>query len=297
MNNAKELLHLSDEERIRVVLTEKFIRYPMAQEILDHIEFLALQPPQTRAWGLGIVAPPGAGKTVLAKALVRQLTSAAEEGNQEQRQIMPVVSISMTGAREARTIDARILEALGSPQSFQMVAKPVEREQQVMRLLREARTKLLIVDEIQDVLTSTERQQRIALDHIKLIMNTAGIPVVVLGIQSAIEAMQVDPHLAERFDWKLLPIWKCDDETRDLLNALESVLPLREPSHLASQEKVRLLVKKSNGVLARLVRIINNAAVFAIMEKTERITEGLIEKACISVPTMKPRGCDHVTAA
>ncbi len=287
MDASAELLRLSDDERIRQVLTEKFICYPRAQEILDHIEFLALHPPQTRVWGLGIVAPPGAGKTVLARAIARRLAR-AEEASQKKRRTMPVVSISMTGAREARTIDARILEALGSPSNYDMLRRPADRELLVMRLVREARTKVLIVDEIQDVLTSTERQQRRALDHIKLIMNTACIPVVALGIPGAMQAMQVDAHLAARFDWKTLPTWKCDDDTRDLLNALESTLPLRQASNLASHEKTRLLVSKSDGVLAKLVRIVNNAAVFAITEKKERITEALLERATVSVPSIQP---------
>lgn len=280
-----DLVHLfaePDAARIRHILSDRFIGYERAISILNRLEYLAEQPRQTRAWGLGILAPAGSGKTMLARALVRRLSTNAKRHPEGDSRTLPVVMISMTGARESRTIDNRLLEALRAP--FNSAMRLADREQLVLYLLREAKTKLLIIDEIQDVLSSTARQQRGALDHIKLLMNSLGIPVAVFGTPGAIEAMQVDPHLAARFDWETLAPWKADDETRELLQAMERSLPLRYPSNLSSITTTKLIIGKTMGTLARIVRLVNTAAIFAIHDKTERISAETLEKAMTKTP-------------
>jgi hypothetical protein len=215
------LLAEPDTVRVRFIQSDRFINYPRAVSIIEHAESLALQPKQTRAWGLGVVATPGAGKTMLAAALLRRLTSAVPAIQADGRPSIPALMISMTGAREARTINNRILDALKAPYGPNM--RLADREVLVLDLLKRADARILIVDEIQDVLSSTARQRRVALDHIKLLMNSVHIPVLALGIPGAIEAMKEDPHLATRFEWRSLPTWKCTDETRDLLSALSNV--------------------------------------------------------------------------
>lgn len=278
---ARATAELSDEARFRSIMTERFVHYPRATELLNHAEYLIRQPRQTRAWGVTIMGIAGSGKTSIAEA-VKRLGETATTGDKH-RVTKPVVMISMTEAREARAIYNRILTDLGAPVPSSM--RVADREEYAMRIMTAAQTKLLVVDEIQDILQITKRQQRAALDTIKLIMNTLHIPIIAFGVPSAAEAMAADEHLYARFDFKALPAWKVGNaNTEVLLMGLEATLPLRKASYLSSPAMQGAIVKPSKGLLARIVRTVKHAAIFAILDKEERITRVQIERATREIP-------------
>ena len=266
--------------RIQRVLSDRFVAHRRLAEILDHARFLLLQPPQTRAWGLVVMGEPGAGKTMLAKSILRQFppTPALEKSPMR----IPAVMISMTGAREARTIFNRILEALAAPMIASM--RGSDRERLVIRLLRDAQTRLLIVDEIQDILQTTVRQREQSLETIKFLMNELQLPLLALGIPKAMLAMKSDPHLNARFEYAELPNWKVGDDLAALLTALENALPLRRPSHLSSPSTMKEIVRLTKGILAKIVRLINHAAVQAITSDSECIDVRMLA-AAMKVPS------------
>jgi hypothetical protein len=153
-----------------------------------------------------------------------------------------------------------------------------------VRLLQQFDTRLIIVDELQDILTSTPRQQRLALDAIKFLMNEAGLPVLGLGIGKASEALMVDRHLATRFRHLTLPVWTYHDDLRDFLDALEPLIPLRYPSNLSSPSTMKTLIDASHGVRLALCQLMEYAAIYAVAEGIERIDAGLIKRAASDAP-------------
>ena len=223
-------LELPDLERANRMLIDRFITHERLQPIMDHIDFLRFSPPKSRASGLVVSGLPGSGKTMIARAIERRYPPIAAEGSRAAS--LPVLTIEMTGAREARALYDRILTELGVPDPKRYVGS--DRERMVLKLCRAANLRLLVVDEIQDILTSTARQQRIALDTIKFLMNQLSMPVLALGTAQAPDAMQVDEHLNARFTYRSLPVWKQDTYLVNFLDALERVLPLKQPSQLSS---------------------------------------------------------------
>jgi Bacterial TniB protein len=268
------------KERIRSIYTEKFIAHKAVLEVIRYVLYQVSLPKQTRAWGLIVHGTPGSGKTQLALSVANRLESFKDVTVDKSR--MPAVSITMTGARDARIIFNRVLASLQVPISPTM--RIADREKLALDLMIRAQVRALLIDEIQDVLFSTQNQQRKALDAVKLIMNEVGVPVVAFGTAKAADAMRADPHLAARFDHKGLPQWIVNNDTCALLAALEKMLPLRKPSHLASPGLVKLIISKSGGTLARIVRLVNMAAVFAIQTGTECISAEMIELASNGVP-------------
>jgi hypothetical protein len=276
----RPICEASNSTRAKYIKGDRFIPYPRVEIILNEIDFLITQPPQPRATGIVVMGGPGAGKTTIAMATMRRvaLLPSFVEGVPQQR----IVSITMTGAREARMIYNQILEALGSPVKSGM--RPEDQESLVFRLLAQAGTRLLIVDEIQDLINSTKRQALIALDTIKLLMNKQRLAVLALGVPKAAEAMMRNEHLNTRFKYMALTSWKANDDARDLLAALEEALPLRKPSHLDSPAMTKLIVKQGKGVLSNIVRLVNDAALWSIVSGQEFIDEELISKAFESAP-------------
>ena len=278
-------LELPDLERANRMLIDRFITHERLQPIMDHIDFLRFSPPKSRASGLVVSGLPGSGKTMIARAIERRYPPIAAEGSKAAS--LPVLTIEMTGAREARALYDRILTELGVPDPKRYVGS--DRERMVLKLCRAANLRLLVVDEIQDILTSTARQQRIALDTIKFLMNQLSIPVLVLGTAQAPDAMQVDEHLNARFTYRSLPVWKQDAYLVNFLDALERVLPLKQASQLSSLPITTTLIRLSEGVLDPMMRLITYAAAHAVESGAEQITPQLLERARVEMPTAAAR--------
>ena len=269
----------ADEVRCRHILKPRVIEYEAGASLKNEVHFLMHQPQQVRASGLVVMGRAGNGKTSIGYAICRRYNPTfVKEGPKTK----PVVMISLTNCREARTIYNRILDDMHAPVSVRSTV--ADRERVVIRLLRTAGTKLMVFDEIQDVLLTTPRQQELALNTIKLLMNELRIPILALGIQRAAEAMKADPHLKARFTYRELPPWESSVEMRDFLAALETTIPLRERSNLSSGEIMGFLANYSEGVLAQVVKLVNFAALFAVLTKEERITIPLLKRAYYETP-------------
>src|SRR6185437_7191553 len=130
-----------------------------------YVSYQVSLPRQTRAWGLVVHGSPGSGKTQLALAVANVLE--AYRNAIDGRVRIPAIYITMTGARDARTIFNRVLTSLEAPIAPNM--RVSDREKLAMDLMVRAGVRALLVDEIQDVLFTTQNQQRKALDAIKLI--------------------------------------------------------------------------------------------------------------------------------
>lgn len=271
---------LPDAQRARYMLQERFLMHERLVPLLGRIDFLLRRPVQSRAAGLVISGPPGSGKTMVAKALERRYPSTAS--NDRQAAALPVLMINMTNAREAKTLFNRILTALRVPDAASYAGS--DREKMALKVCRQANVRLLVVDEIQDILSSTARQQLIALDTIKFLMNELSLPILALGTSKAPAAMQVDEHLNARFDYRTLPTWQVDAHLANFLATLEQTLPLREPSGLASVEMMKVLVKLSGGILDPMVKAVTYAAANAVRDGVERITIPLLQDALDDVP-------------
>lgn len=274
---AERALQALPRDRIEMVIRDHVIHYPALNSILTAAEWMVYEPRQTRARGLIVVANRGNGKTSLAK-LIHSRFNAYDTPE------MPcVLRISICGVRDARSLYGRILEELGSP--ARISHRLSDRELLVQRLLREVDCRLLVLDEVQDVLLGSEREQQRALEGIKLLMNELSLPILAFGTDKAGQGFGADPHLQARFTQLAMPIWKADNTLASFLATYERLLPLKEASNLAAGDKIAYLSQVSQGVLGKIVTRVQNAALAAISDGSERITlEGL--KSAVTRPSI-----------
>jgi hypothetical protein len=272
------MLPASDGERARAILEDRVILYPALQKVVTEAEWMVHEPRQTRARGLIVCAERGNGKTSMAALIHRRYKDYERTGNP------CALSVSMSGIRDARSLYGRIMEALGSP--ARISHRLSDRELLVQRLLRDAGCRLLILDEVQDILLGSEREQLRALEGIKLLMNELKVNILAFGTDKADGGFRTDSHLAARFSAFRMPAWVEDESLANFLATYERYLPLRQPSDLASPDKLKVLASVGGGVLGRIVSRIQNAALAAIADGSEAIT-----KEHLVAATTRPAAC------
>jgi hypothetical protein len=265
-----KVINSSRSKRAEFILADRMIRYPAMMAIQEQARWMMYEPSQTRASGRICCTPPGNGKTSLADSIAKKYPP-TEDGHD-----ICAIKISMEGCRDARSAYGRIMDQLGSP--ARISHRLSDRELIANRLLCDVRCRLLILDETQDLLMGTTREQQRTLESIKYIMNRRKLSVMAFGTEEAALALTADKHLAARFTQCELPLWKDDHVLRSFLATYERFLPLRQPSDLAEKSKVDLLLKHSGGVLDLIVKRIQNAALLALLQGRERVDLQLLEQ-------------------
>jgi hypothetical protein len=137
--------------------------------------------------------------------------------------------------------------------------------------------KILILDEIHNLLAGTAAKQRMVMNVLKSLGNELQISLVGVGTKDASLILHSDPQHASRFDIYTLPKWELNKDFLSLLASFELRLPLKFPSNLKAREKATLLFSISGGNLGDLHRLLIECATTAILSGEEEISVNTIQ--------------------
>lgn len=269
----RAIAELSNEERIDWIRQERWIQYPRAKRILERLTDLVDYPPRHRMPCLAIYGSTGTGKTRIVQKFLRD--NRARFDKKLGRTRLPVVSIQMPPTPDLRDLYEEILTGMGAV--FSPGTSVTTLRHRIRALAEQLEVRMLIIDEIHALLVGTPRQQRIILTAIRLLANDLRTPLVCLGIEEANRALMTDDQLADRFAAAELPPWENDDAFEQLLLSFESTLPLRQPSEFRDPQVRQRMLSLTQGVLGRICRLTETAAVEAIRSGEERVTLTLLK--------------------
>jgi type II secretory pathway predicted ATPase ExeA len=200
---------------------------------------------------------------------------------------VPVLKIQMPPGPDERRFFGAILDALGFPHAPS--SSIVRRQDSALEVMRATGVNLLIIDDLQNLLSGSRRQQRRLLNLLRWLGNEMQIPLVAAGTAEALHAIQSDDQLANRFEPFGLPPWCDGDEYRQLLSTLEAVLPLRRPSDLADSAFAGKILSAAEGILGEVITIVTRAAVKAVSAGGEAITAKIIDDCGFISPSQRRR--------
>ncbi|MGA9995646.1 MAG: TniB family NTP-binding protein [Pyrinomonadaceae bacterium] len=270
----KALMDLSDELRIQRIRGTHWIGYTRAKHILVKLEELVTHPKTHRMPNLLIVGDTNNGKTMIVNRFQQRYP--ANDNPSGDAIIYPVMIVQAPPIPDEGRFYEEILEMLSAP--YKPKDSPSQKQIQVITILKNISLKILIIDEIHDILAGKPAQQRHFRNTIKYLGNKLKIPIVGVGVKEAFSILQSDPQLANRFEPVILPRWEMGKQYERLLASFEVMLPLKNPSHLYETNMALKLLSMSEGLIGELSSILTQAAVLAIRTKTEQIDDRMLRK-------------------
>lgn len=203
----------------------------------------------------------GVGKSTLLRRYAKDnpgYVDVDEDGTEYD--IRPVVYTDLPQPFTMSEFYQQIVRALGAPQLAGVRVGDIKR--QVLSLIEQQRVEMLILDEMDYILTSRSVKPIEAMESIKSLTNIGNISVVCSGTTATKQLSELNFQYFRRFPAvKLLRFDKCDEEFCNLLTKIEAHINPPEPLGLGDPglHIPELLFQMSQGVLGSLTPVLQRA--------------------------------------
>lgn len=232
-----------------------------------------------------IVGPTNNGKTMLVEKFRRQHpVTTSDDGQTEQ---IPILAMQMPSDPTISRFYTMLLYSLNAP-SFAR-RRVSDLEELSLRILRQVGLRMLVIDELHNVLAGSGSQQRQFLNLLRFLGNELRIPLVCIGTKEAYLAIRSDDQLENRFEPFSLPLWTLDDEFSSLLASFVAVLPLRRASQLHLPDIAHYILSKSEGTIGEITTLLTRSAILAVETGSECIDRKILGLVDYSSPTERRR--------
>lgn len=280
---ARRVARLPATERLTYVRADRWIGYTRATQAVARLEELLAWPDKQRMPNLLLIGPTNNGKSMIVEKFRR---SHRPVSHQDREQI-PVLAVQMPSDPKVARFYTALLTALGAPLRPRQTVPVLE--QLTLRLLRETGVRMLVIDELHNVLAGRGEARREFLNLLRFLGNELRIPLVGVGTRDAYLAIRSDDQLENRFAPFVLPRWEPDTEASALLASFAAAFPLRRRSHLATPDMTEYLLARSEGTIGEVAALLTDAAVAAIESGEEAINQRTLLMAGYAGPTERRR--------
>ncbi|WP_331743413.1 TniB family NTP-binding protein (plasmid) [Streptomyces sp. NBC_00873] len=280
---AQEIARLPDAERLRYIRADRWIGYPRATATLERLETLLAWPSKQRMPNLLLIGPTNNGKSMIVEKFRRTHPPISHPDREE----IPVLAVQMPSDPSVIRFYTALLAGLGAPLRARYRLADVE--QLALRLLRSAGVRMLVIDELHNILGGRGDRRREFLNLLRFLGNELRIPLVGVGTWDAYLAIRADDQLENRFAPLTLPRWEADADACSLLASFAASFPLRGPSPITSAEMTGYLLTRSEGTIGELAHLLTDAAVAAIESGEEAINQRTLLLAPYAGPTERRR--------
>ncbi len=270
---AKELLDAPDEARIYHIRKTSFFEPARVKTILAEMEDLMTRPKVLRPPNLLILGATDSGKTELLKRFGR-LHPARARPDGDAIHVPAFYLQAPPGPFEEILLNKALLQLGIIPRNKMTAAEKIPR---LVDALEKVETRILMIDEVHQMLAGTSKKTSYIMNLIKYISNESQISLVLAGTAAARQVLSTDEELIGRFPERPLPPWKNDDDYKKLLACFEAMLPLRRASSLHQSALAALIYGESGQQIGGTATMIRECAVRAIRSKSEAITEDILK--------------------
>lgn len=271
---------LDEDARIAYIRRDRFVPHKRAEEVLTDLEMLYRLDDAVRPQGRLMVGRSLMGKSTIFDEFLRN--HRASDNPEGDAAIVPVLLVQYPEAA-SEGIFPEILAKLNA--RLPANALPRAQRKAAVDLLRSIGLRVLLIDELHNVLEGSANAQRKGLNSIKYLMNELRRPVVCAGTVEVLNAIKSDPQMHSRLKRLPLARFRDDADFQELLVGFELLLPLRKASGLDDEKLSTQIFQITMGIVGEVADLLNNAAIYAIEEGIECITEDVIKAVTGQRPT------------
>lgn len=251
-----------------------WIGYDRAQEALRRFEhLLRYGPGRLRPPNALLLSPTNNGKSMVVEKFRRDHTPAPVTETDAEN--LPVVVVQMPTNPTISRFYAALLAEVGAPgPRAGGGVRTHDLEQMALTVLRAIHARVLVIDELHNMLAGSASARREFLNLLRYLGNALRIPLIGVGTQEAYLAIRTDPQLENRFEPFILPLWEPGSETATLLMSFVASLPLRgSSSDLLRPDVIRTVLTRTGGTIGEMLSLLRAAAIVAIETGEESINE------------------------
>jgi hypothetical protein len=278
----EKLLEESNEKRISYISEDRWINYPIAQEIINTLESIkTYEKNKSRVTSILLVGSSNNGKTSLLNEFIRRHPSynlyrenseklTKEYFDKYTAKGIPTLYILAPSEPSETRLYSNILNSINAP--FKERDSISRKQYLVEYYLESLNVDMLIIDEIHNILSGSIAKQKQVLNAIKNLSNHLKIPIVLAGTKDALRAVSTDTQISSRFRPIYLKKWKMNKEYVSLLATFLTTLPLKKESQILTHNTAMEILGISDGYIGDIISLLKKAAIYAIESGSEKIS-------------------------
>lgn len=270
-----------------------WVPYPAAISAIKTFDWLFNKPFTVRPINVVVSGPSNSGKTMLLRHY-QQLANrkqACSTRSSTPTQV-PVIYIQTPPEGDRNALLSLLLLELSAPTPSN--ANPSRKRIQLLELLRTANTRMIMIDEVQNILAATRQKQEVYLQELKFLSNELGIPIVCAGTTVVERAIQTDLQIGSRFDTVRLPLWRSGKLFATFLIRLAASLDMDGKSLFSSKDFIKTFCDECEGLTGEARRYIAHAASLAREQGKSELTIDMFEEIDWTRPSQRRRAVDMI---
>lgn len=290
--SAQKIALLPSHERLHYIKKDIWIGYTRAQYAISKLDNLFNHPGRQRMPNLLIVGPTNNGKSMIIQKFKRMKGTGKDILADKEH--LPIIHMQMPSDPKVSRFYSMLLATIGTP--FSQRLRISELETLILKILRQIDLRMLVIDEVHNLLAGSNAQQREFLNLLRFLGNELQLPIICVGTRDAYLAIRSDDQLENRFEPLTLPLWKNDEEFLKLLASFAAVLPLRRLSLLHESQIAQYILTKSEGTIGEIATLLTRAARVAIENNEEHIHYNTLKLADYMSPTERKCAFERMLA-
>lgn len=268
-----------------ILLKEFRIAFPAFRNAMDEVnEMIELGDCALGFSGIFIIGESGSGKTTFLESILHRYPSYDDED----RTVRPAVMAKIPSVPSIKSIARRILTQLGDPLANAKRRDNDELTTAVVTLLKECRTQVLLLDEINNFLQKKGRHDSVLdlSNWIKEIVDDSGVLIVLSTLPIGEAVLRSNEQLERRFSTPLyLELakdnnWKSDlKDFRGVLKEIDNKLPMLRRSYLDQADLATRLFFAADGRIGLLMKLLKRAIRIAHKSAAPQLDHAILEEA------------------
>ena len=246
-----------------------WVDYQVASYLMENFVSLLWKPKRAEMPNIFLIGEKSCGKSALIERFFNlhgtPFVDSKADGNR------PIILAKFPNKITEKELYISLLESFYIP--YDENGRTISLRNQAIHLMGEFKVKMLVIDDMQNLLNGTAKTKRIIMNAIKTFCDELQIPFIGVGDTECIKLLDyTDIKYQSRFNMVKLPQLEFDTEFQHFLSRADKALPLNESSHLSELEVAQYIHRLTDGSVGKICQMLKDCAKQSIENGIDRIT-------------------------